>query len=84
MRVVKDIPHPQFKITIFEINDKYLTKIEIGQFEQVYKIKKMDVLGLDEVENMLDEAFLKGAMERFLTMRTDFGEAFKRKNTINE
>jgi hypothetical protein len=32
----------------------------------------------------LDEAFLKGAMDRFLTMRTDFGEAFKRKNTINE
>lgn len=84
MRIVKEIPHPQFKITIFSWNGKYIVKIEIGQFEQVYKINEMDVMGLDEVERMLDEDFLKGVMDRFLGMRSDFGEAFKRKHLIDE
>ncbi len=84
MRIVKEIPHPQFKITVFSWNSKYIIKIEIGQFEQVYKISELDVLGLDEIENMLTDDFLKGVMDRFLTMRTDFAEAFRNKNIINE
>ena len=78
MRIVKEIPHPQFKITIFSWNSKYIIKIEIGQFEQIYKINEMDVLGLDQVEAMVDQEFLKGAMDRFLTMRSEFGATFKR------
>ena len=78
MRTVREIPHPQFKITVFSWNAKYIVKIEIGQFEQIYKINEMDVMGLDGIEAMLDEEFLKGCMDRFLTMRTDFGTTFKR------
>lgn len=81
MRIVKEIPHPQFKISIFSWNDKYSIKIEIGTFEQVYKIKHSDVEGLAQVEQLIDETFLKGVMDRFLAMRTDFSETFKR-NTI--
>ena len=84
MRIVKEIPHPRFKITIFSWNGKYIIKIEIDQYEQVYKISEMDVMGIEELERMVDEDFLQGAMDRFLTMRTDFSEAFKRKNLINE
>jgi len=84
MRVVKEVPHAQFKITIFSWNEKYIIKIEIGQFEQVYKIKHLDVTGLDDVIERIDKEFLEEAMQRFMSMRSSFSEAFKRKNLINE
>lgn len=82
MRIVKEIPHAQFKITIFSWNDKYLVKLEIGQFEQVYKIKHTDVDGLEQVEKMIDEEFLAQSMQNFLQMRTSFSETFKRNSAL--
>ncbi|MBT4775472.1 MAG: hypothetical protein HOL28_03100 [Crocinitomicaceae bacterium] len=84
MRIVKEIPHRQFKITIFSWNGKFQIKIELDQYEQVFKINEQDVEGIDDVVNMLDADFLKTTMHRFLTMRSDFTESFKRKNFINE
>ena len=72
MRVIAEVPHSHFKITIFEWNEKYVIKIEIGQFEQSYKISTMDVNGLDDVKALLNEEFLEGVMKRFLSMREDF------------
>jgi len=77
MRVVAEIPHPRFKITIFNWNAKYLIKVEIDKYEQVYKIGEGDVNGLDAVKAMIDQAFLKRCMERFLTMREDWTQAWK-------
>ena len=78
MRVVEEIPHDQFKITIFSWNNKYILKIEIGQFEQVYKINESDVMGTDDIKSMLDSAFLSKVMNRFVEMRSDFAESFKK------
>lgn len=77
MRIVEEIPHPQFKITVFSWNNKYILKIEIGQFEQVYKVNEMDVAGLEDIHAMLTPEFLEKVMQRFVTMRSDFAEAFK-------
>lgn len=77
MRIVEEIPHPQFKITVFSWNNKYIIKIEIGQFEQVYKINDMDVSGLDDIHKMLNQDFLEKVMHRFMDMRTDFSEVYK-------
>jgi hypothetical protein len=77
MRIVEEIPHPQFKITVFSWNNKYIIKLEIGQFEQVYKLNEMDVMGLDDVRALLTPEFLEKVMQRFIAMRADFSEAFK-------
>jgi hypothetical protein len=82
MRVVKEVPHTQFKITIFSWNEKYIIKIEIGQFEQVYKINHMDVAGLDDVVDRIDKEFLEETMQRFISMRSSFSDALKRKNLV--
>lgn len=79
MRVVADIPHPRYKIQVFLYNAKYMVKIELGQFEQVYKIAEADVNGLEDVKRMVTEDLLKNALDRFLTMRTDWESAFKQK-----
>ena len=47
-------------------------------YEQVFKVKEMDVEGLDQVKEMFNEEFLNQCMQRFLSMRTDFVTSFKR------
>ncbi|HIP31594.1 MAG TPA: hypothetical protein EYG86_02405 [Crocinitomicaceae bacterium] len=80
MRLVKDVPHDRYKIQIFQYNGKYILKIELGQFEQTYKIGETDVYGVEEVENMITEELLTNTLQRFVSMRTEWLEAFKQKN----
>ena len=79
MRVIADIPHPRYKIQIFLYNAKYLVKIELGQFEQIFKIAESDVSGLEELKRMVTDQLLRNSLDRFLSMRTDWEEAFKNK-----
>lgn len=80
MRLVKDIPHEKYKIQLFQYNGKYILKIELGQFEQTYKIGETDVYGVEDVEKMITSQLLKNSLTRFVEMRTDWGEAFTNKN----
>jgi hypothetical protein len=81
MRLVKDIPHQQYKIQILHYNAKYIVKIELGQFEQTYKISETDVFGLEDVERMISQELLINALHRFVEMRKDWEQAFTLKNT---
>ena len=68
MRLVKDIPHPKFKITLFFYNEKYLLKLEAGPMEQTYKIP-FDEMNNDEgVVNLVDEKFLDEVYQHFTNM----------------
>ncbi|MDX2359763.1 MAG: hypothetical protein QNK23_03075 [Crocinitomicaceae bacterium] len=80
MRLVKEIPHERYKIQLFQYNGKYILKIELGQFEQTYKIGELDVAGLNEVENMITPELLSNSLKRFVEMRSDWGNAFSNKN----
>lgn len=79
MRVVADIPHSRYKIQVFLYNGKYMVKIELGQFEQTFKIAESDVVGLEDVKRMVTEELLKNSLDRFLSMRTDWEQAFNQK-----
>ncbi|WP_205501764.1 hypothetical protein [Rufibacter psychrotolerans] len=79
MRVVADIPHPDLKITLLAWNGKYLLKLELGPFEQTYKVSEMEVTGGDEeVKTWLDEEFLQASIELFLAMRKNLHETRRR------
>ena len=80
MRLVKDIPHEKYKIQLFQYNGKYILKIELGQFEQTYKIGDTDVYGVEDVEKMITPQLLKNSLNRFVEMIADWGEAFTNKN----
>ena len=79
MRLVKEIPHERFKIQVHQYNGKYIVKIELGQFEQTFKIGDTDVSGLEEVENMITTDLLSNAIKRFIEMRADWEVAFAKK-----
>jgi hypothetical protein len=83
MRLVKEVPHEKYKIQIFQYNGKYIVKIELGQFEQTYKIGETDVFGLDDVERMINHELLVNSLKRFVAMREDWEKAFNQKNTNN-
>jgi hypothetical protein len=68
MRVVREIPHPQVKITIFHWNNRYLIKLEADAFEQTYKISEFDITSEEEVISLLDDDFLTQALSRFNEM----------------
>jgi hypothetical protein len=81
MRVIAELPHPEFKITIFSMNQKFIVKIEKGILEQSYKLAEMDLTdGVNSVFEILDEEFLKGVNTRFMDMGKDFKEAYYRYN----
>ena len=77
MRVVTEIPHPQFKITVFSWNNKYLIKLEAGQLEQTYKVSEMELTSEDDINTLVSGAFLNNATAIFLQMRQNFGQAME-------
>ncbi|MCH2215308.1 MAG: hypothetical protein MK086_09075 [Flavobacteriales bacterium] len=81
MRVVKEIPHPRFKITVFSWNNKYIIKIEDAHLEQSFKIDASEVTGLDEIEAILSHDFLVSALKRFVQMGDDFATAYRSRYT---
>jgi hypothetical protein len=81
MRIIAELPHPDFKISILNMNNKFIVKIEQGNLEQTYKIAESDLLdGVNSVFELLDEEFLKTVLHRFIEMRKDFKESYHRYN----
>jgi len=81
MRIIAEIPHPEFKVSILNMNRKFIIKIEQGSLEQTYKIAEMDLVdGINSVFELLDEVFYKTVASRFTEMRKDWKESFFRYN----
>lgn len=80
MRVIAELPHPECKITLFNMNQKYIIKFEQGTFEQSFKLSELDLSGggANEIFEILDADFIGTVIERFKTMRSDFSLAYKR------
>lgn len=70
MRVLAELPHPDCKISIFGMNQKFIIKFEQGTLEQSYKIAEVDVVGgINGVFEMLDESFINQVLDLFNQMR---------------
>lgn len=81
MRIIAELPHPEFKISIFYMNQKFIVKIERGVLEQSYKIAEMDLTdGVNSVFELLDEEFLRTVTTRFVEMGKDFNLSYHRYN----
>ena len=81
MRIIAELPHPDFKISILNMNQKFIVKIEQGTLEQSFKIAEMDLTdGVNSVFELLDEEFLKTVTARFKEMAVDFKGAYNRYN----
>ena len=81
MRIIAELPHPEFKISILNMNHKFIIKVEQGNLEQIFKVAEMDLIdGVNSVFELLDEEFLKTVAARFAEMRKEFKETYSKYN----
>ncbi len=69
MRIIGEIPHPIYKITVFKMNERLSVKIEDKLLEQIYKFR--DGSGINttsDIVELLDEVFLQQVDTTFKAM----------------
>jgi hypothetical protein len=73
MKVIAQLPHSEFAVTLYWWNQKYILKFERDNLEQTYKISQLDVTGEEDVKKMLqNEAFSQKVSLRFEAMLADW------------
>jgi hypothetical protein len=81
MRIVGNIPHPDIRITVFHMNEKYIVKFEAGPMEQVFKFDQQKYPGFEAIKKLVDAEFISNALKRFnemfLEMRSAEGRSVK-------
>lgn len=82
MRYIKDVPNKEFKIGLYQWNNKYIIKIEAGMYEQTYKIDEYDISSIDEIENCMDATFMTKVSTMFGLMQSDFRDTLSRNEVI--
>ena len=71
MRLVKEIAHSRYLIQVHEYNSKYLLKITLDSYEQLFKLEKDELSSLDMLDELLTPDFLSNCLIRFISMRED-------------
>lgn len=78
MRLVKDFVHGAVRVSIFNWNNKYLIKLETGQFEQTFKINELELDSEEEVHQLINSDFINQCMRRFEEMSDQLGQGLQR------
>jgi hypothetical protein len=69
MRIIGHIDHPEWKVTVFKMDNRLSVKLENGLYEQIYKFRAGEAVEtLEDVRAMLDEEFAREAGEVFARM----------------
>ena len=69
MRIVGEIPHSTYKITIFHMNNKHSVQFEDGEQTQLYKVPDVPYLkSINDIKQMVDGAFLNEIDKVFMLM----------------
>jgi len=72
MRFVTNIPHPNCRISVHNMNNKFIIKFENRNLEQVYKFDETELSSAEEITTLLTDDFLQRVMHRFTVMNEDF------------
>jgi len=75
MRLIENISHPLFRISIHEYNDKYIVSFAGGPMEQLYRFDK-ETVSLEGIKTALDEPFLEEVKGQHNGMYDLFKKAF--------
>ncbi|HOY41874.1 MAG TPA: hypothetical protein PLX60_08435, partial [Chitinophagales bacterium] len=77
MRIVGYIEHPVLKITVMQMNNRFVLKLEANMLEQTYKFHEDDNLRtMADIEKLVDETFLNECLKRFSDMNKSRGETY--------
>lgn len=60
MRIVGEIKHPAWKITLFQMDTRFSVKFEQGQLEQTYKFRTGDFIQtVQDVRRLVTPVFIE-------------------------
>ena len=71
MRLVKEIPHSHYLVQVHEYNGKYILKITLDHYEQLFKIPVSDLPDLALLDSKLTQEFWSSCLQRFFSMLED-------------
>ena len=81
MRIIGEIPHATYKITVLKMNDKITIQIENRLVVQSYIFRDgSGVSDQNSAEKLLTPDFMKGVDNRFAEMNKDYIEALEKMN----
>ncbi len=75
MHFIKEITHPQMRISLFEWNSKYIVKFETPQLEQSYKYSVLDFSSQKEIEELVSSSSFQDFV--LLTFKNMYAEMAK-------
>jgi len=84
MRVIKNIPHNDFKITLYGWNQKYIIKIEDDLYEQTYKVAEFDITSEEDITQMMDKDFMESVKLNFANMHIALSKALAKVNDFED
>ncbi len=78
MRIIGEIAHPECRITLFHWNNRYLVKLEKDYLEQTYKIDQFELSSEQDLKALVNDAFVRGALERFREMEQSLAQSLQK------
>ncbi|MEY3742151.1 MAG: hypothetical protein RL371_1054 [Bacteroidota bacterium] len=69
MRLVRQIPHEHFLISLHQYNDNYLLSITLDDYQQQFKVPVSSISNLEHLEQQLTPAFYSACLQDFIRMR---------------
>ncbi|MDP4595581.1 MAG: hypothetical protein NWS92_01290 [Crocinitomicaceae bacterium] len=69
MRLVRQIPHEHFLVSLHQYNDNYLLSITLDDYQQQFKVPVSDLQNIDQFEQLLSPAFYSACLQDFIRMR---------------
>lgn len=78
MRIIGEIPHSHFKITVFKMEHRLSVKFEQGFLEQTYKFRENENLkGFADIVKLIDENFINQVLTVLKNMEAHYLETMK-------
>lgn len=68
MRIIEQIPHPSFKMTLFSTEQYFILQFEAGPMQQAYKFSKDQFPSPTDLKSKLNDVFLDEVHDLFNQM----------------
>ena len=69
MRLVRQIPHEHFLVSLHQYNDKYMLSITLDDYEQHFKVPVANITDIQQLDQQLSPAFYSACLQDFIRMR---------------
>ena len=77
MRIIKNLFNEEINITIFDFGLKYVLKFEKSGMEQTFKLDKLEIGDVEDLETSINEELIKSIRNRFNEMNNEFNKFYK-------